>query len=719
MANAAVNALNSLLRGTRIEDHEEALKLANGAIQAARASSGAGEQLATAQHTKVVALLKLDRFDDALRAVAEGGDALATRCVLERAYALYKTGELAEAETLLKADERLSSSSSSISISRALKHVAAQVAYRAEKFGRVASLYGELSEGGGNGENDDITGEALDLRINTLATAAQVSWLEPTAAGARSNADVGRRQDLETFETAYNAGSALLAGGDAARASVLLRRAQQLCEASEELSDDDKRAELLPILVQQAYALTRLGRHGDAAALHRGLGQLIDVDEGATKAVAQINNVVVGADDSNNTETNPYAVQAKMAAIGSPPSAGSDRLFGHQARVMRHNQLALELQCFKFKGVQTRTARQLKKQVLDSDLDLASLVDLGLFHAAAKAGMQTGNEALRRLQPLLEDRPGDVGLLLTTLQLHLRQNKNPAAAVGLLEAFFAHCETPCVRFAPGLVALAVALYRLQGRHGAVRTELAAAVAHWQLSTTDAPASLLRAAGVELLRSPDPADQAVAATAFGQLHAADPTDRVAVAGLVAAAATTSPSSALSDHHRQLAASLTPVDKLVQGVDVDRLLQGGVAVLAPAATATAPAAAAAAAAAKKRSRDADETAANTPLAKKAKTPATLSRQARKLQAKDAATFDAAKTPDAERWLPLRDRSSYRPPKGKKGGRRRGADAATMQGGVVREEETLALAGGAGSVKVEKASVLGPGGNSAAKKRKKGKK
>ena len=68
------------------------------------------------------------------------------------------------------------------------------------------------------------------------------------------------------------------------------------------------------------------------------------------------------------------------------------------------------------------------------------------------------------------------------------------------------------------------------------------------------------------------------------------------------------------------------------------------------------------------------------------------------------------DPERWLPLRDRSSYRP-KGKKG-KKKAADL--TQGGVVKEEpESLELAGGAGTVKVEK-SVPGK-----SKNKKKGKK
>ena len=49
-------------------------------------------------HTHVVALLKLDRDEDALRILeTEGGEALRERAGLEFAYALYKCGRLEEA----------------------------------------------------------------------------------------------------------------------------------------------------------------------------------------------------------------------------------------------------------------------------------------------------------------------------------------------------------------------------------------------------------------------------------------------------------------------------------------------------------------------------------------------------------------------------------------------------------------------------------------------
>jgi len=117
--------LAAVLRAATIDDHEEVLKAANAAIKANRADEDA-------QHTRVVALLKLDRFDDAVRAISEGGVKIESRCALEKAYALYKLGQLDEAAAHLK----------SFGLGkRSFSHVASQVAYRAERFGSPTVMH--------------------------------------------------------------------------------------------------------------------------------------------------------------------------------------------------------------------------------------------------------------------------------------------------------------------------------------------------------------------------------------------------------------------------------------------------------------------------------------------------------------------------------------------------------------------------------------------------
>ena len=108
MSSSSVS-LTSLLKQTTIEDHEEVLKACNIAL---RHSKGDLEVL----HVKLVALLKLDRFEDALRVLDEGGDTLRQRAQFEQAYAFYKNGDLEDAKR----------AAGSIGDRRGARHVEAQ-----------------------------------------------------------------------------------------------------------------------------------------------------------------------------------------------------------------------------------------------------------------------------------------------------------------------------------------------------------------------------------------------------------------------------------------------------------------------------------------------------------------------------------------------------------------------------------------------------------------
>jgi signal recognition particle subunit SRP72 len=256
-------SLASLLARASIDDHAEALEIADAAIAASKNSDP------TAQHTKVVALLRLERYDDALRAIASAGTALEARCTLEKAYALYRTGALDEAAALLRdhGGVHIDDHGDGDGAERPLRHVAAQVAYRAERFDEAAALYAGLMEDVGAAA---AAGETTDLVINQLATHAQLEW-QGRGDLVPEGSKQPRREDMEAFETAYNAGCGCVARGDLAKASVLLKRAADLCDAAEDLSDEDKRLELLPIVLQQAYVLTLLGRTEEAAELQKSI----------------------------------------------------------------------------------------------------------------------------------------------------------------------------------------------------------------------------------------------------------------------------------------------------------------------------------------------------------------------------------------------------------------------------------------------------------------
>jgi signal recognition particle subunit SRP72 len=130
-------------------------------------------------------------------------------------------------------------------------------AYRSENFAQAAKVYKELAA-------QPAEDEEYDIRINSGAVDAQLEW---TGQGELAQKKKPTREDLEVFETAFNAACGSIARGELAQGEVCLKRAKDLCNAASELPEAEKQAELLPITVQQVYVLTQLGKLDDAEAL--------------------------------------------------------------------------------------------------------------------------------------------------------------------------------------------------------------------------------------------------------------------------------------------------------------------------------------------------------------------------------------------------------------------------------------------------------------------
>jgi signal recognition particle subunit SRP72 len=107
---AATKSLTALLAQTTINDHEETLQAANAAIKKSKTDT-------QAHHVRAVALLYLDRFEDALK-VFEGAEELQGKARFEYAYTLYKTGNAAKAVEV--------ASAGTDDTGRGMKHVLAQ-----------------------------------------------------------------------------------------------------------------------------------------------------------------------------------------------------------------------------------------------------------------------------------------------------------------------------------------------------------------------------------------------------------------------------------------------------------------------------------------------------------------------------------------------------------------------------------------------------------------
>lgn len=400
------------------------------------------------------------------------------------------------------------------------------------------------------------------------------------------------------------------------------------------------------------------------------------VPEAPTKTIAQNNSLAISKDIDN-----PYEVQRIFALV--PKLSHGEKHFAHQATILEQNRYTIDLQTKKYDGVAKSTLKIISKTA--SPTISPWINSLSVLNTAAHTHCEVGKTGLKEILPVLEKRPNDVGLILTVIQLYILAN-NPSQAIALLETFFKHLEESNkpedqdVRYAPGLVALLTSLYRLSGRKPHIRSELDKAASYWR-QKSEPSASLLHAAGISLLESTNPEDSAAAGEIFSSLRSQDPTDRIAIAGSVASYASSDFSKIESDLTK-----LTPISQLIAGIDAEELENAGIPSLP---STTQPAVS------KKRSLDAEKEVEEASKKKKMGTR----------KSKLPKDFVEGKKMDPERWLPLRDRSTYKP-KGKKG-KKKAMD--TTQGGVVREDALEGV-----EAKVSSGVVSGGGGNKGKKKK-----
>lgn len=372
------------------------------------------------------------------------------------------------------------------------------------------------------------------------------------------------------------------------------------------------------------------------------------IKELSTRYIAQVNSIAASKELSN-----PYRSHRLFHSSPKPPV--TDQHFSFQSNILQQDEYVISLLSQKVAGVASSTGKVISATPSPS---LAPAVNMAaVLNAAAHArNAETNKSALKEIIPLLEKRPTDVGLLLTITHLYVLTN-NFAAATHLLESFFTRLEHSGsasdldVRFAPGLIASLVALYATQSRPGAAKAQLAAAAQYWRTQTQQPSKALMVAAGTALLDTHNPAHVAQAGDIFQSLYDQDNEDRAAVAGLVAAWSIHKP----QDIPPELLSYLPEAARLIADVDAAALESAGV----PLSTQTIDVA-------RKRSL-----APSKPVHARAK---------RLRKARVPKEYVEGKKVDEERWLPMRDRSYYRP-KGRKGKKR--AEGLT-QGGVVSEEK-----------------------------------
>lgn len=514
--------------------------------------------------------------------------------------------------------------------------------------------------------------EQLDVKVNVYATNAQALLAGHGSTLAQTEADALHDEATEVY---YNAACTSMAKGDLVKAEEQLNMSQDLLNARHDLTEDDKRADLLSIRAQQVCVLDRLGRKDDAQRL---LSSLQDgVTDPVLEHITSIDSVAL------NAAVDPFQARQEIEKLSCRTDLSS--LFQFQTQTIDHNRLISYLKTHQPNAVHKAAKRILQGAALpstDYKINAMSVLD-----GAATVDQQPAKKAIKSLLPVAAKRPDDLGLLLVLIQLYASTN-NLAGAIAALETFNTRQEKSssptarAVRFAPGLVALGAVLYEARNQTEKRRSELAKAATFWraeQAQNTSLAAQnsvaltdLFKTAGYALLSSPETKQQRLAAEIFAALYDADQADGYAAAGLCASIDARSPELR------------SKPEKLVKGIDVEALLRDGIASAATSALQIAKSKRKARSKTKSSKPSRSKSSITNPVANvpkrvagpaAAKTTkgapsapsvpssvtATQTKTKRIKPSRLPKDYDPTQKPDPERWLPMRDRSSYRPAKG----------------------------------------------------------
>jgi signal recognition particle subunit SRP72 len=407
------------------------------------------------------------------------------------------------------------------------------------------------------------------------------------------------------------------------------------------LSESEAIDEKIPILIQAAYVNIELGRQSEAQSILDSIG--VDSIQDAVLRHIVVNNQIVMKPDTHN----PQNDIARLDASGDQNKLDA-RETRYQQQILKGNKLLL----------QHSAGRSLSRLAANYVKQFPGAVNFGILRAIGNA--VSDEELAQQVHAHYRKNPDNISYALAAAQLWI-DSGNRAAAKQALSGLIASGK--CT--APGLVGALIALLRGSssardfGKRESYVDVLSEAFKNWDVIGNVRfvyPAALLAESDDDHVR-----EQALAF--FRSLFDADSDSAVAIAGLAAAG------DAGADRSK-----LPSIQTLIADVDVHNLEYSGVMPLLA-----------------KRTVGTDVSGPS----KKRK------RSGKPRLPKE---YDSGKKPDLERWLPKRDRSTWKP-------KRKDKKKMTQGGGADNITESV--------VQSLPASTVKTSSSKSNKKKKKGKK
>ncbi|KAL1916119.1 uncharacterized protein VTP21DRAFT_6123 [Calcarisporiella thermophila] len=607
-----------LERVVKKEEYEKAVKLCDKILKQSPND-------ADALRCKAVTLIRLEKYDEALGALAHLPSDASEEAIFEKAYCLYRTNRLEEAMELIK--KRRDSEKS-------LQYLEAQVYYRKEDYQGCLRLYEQLlRDAQDEHERSDILTNMEAARAALLLSGGQLE----------QESIVNNKQS--TYELLFNSAAVHLSQGDLAGAAKLLEKSTQLCKktlSEQKLTQEEIDQEMAVILVQLAYVYQLQGRHSKAIELYQTvLKYKLDP---ATAAVAN-NNIVAASSIASN-----LAFDAANKLKQATKKQAQAKLLRTQRHIIAMNEALLALHMDKF-AVCREKLQMLIQQNPDMD-------ELWVAMAACTLKQKKVSKALEELQKYAKANPSSLAIHFAIMQLQLLQSQQPNTAIETLERYLSHVSAP---LKPGVVAVQVWLYQQAQQTEKAMQCLEEAMGQWAKSGKSINTrSLLRQAALFKLRS---GKQQEAAKDLEGLVREDPLDARAVAALIEAYAAFDPAKA-----EQYESALPEMESLM-ALDAEQL-EGSVPGVRGRSYG------------KSKLESSDQRL----LAQK------LKAKRKKRKPRLPKNYDPNKQPDPERWLPRRERSTYKMKGKKKANLLRGSQGTAVSGGGI---------GGTGSANIYKGS------------------
>lgn len=237
-------------------------------------------------HNCLVALINLDKYHKALDLIKQVPKDVHTEFILEKAYIYYKTGN---SKLLQEVYDNASYKNNPI-LTRALKHIVAQDYYRTGNSAKSLGLYHELIQS--NKEIDN----SLDLSCNERAIIQQHNLMNLVNITPETNSSID-----ESYDLLFNDSLIHLSKGEFTTALVLLKKAEDKCQAQTDLSHDDILLELAPIRLTIAYIYQVTGKPTDALQILKQL-KLEPINDLIVKLI--LSNNYYSVDGSKHTNAN-------------------------------------------------------------------------------------------------------------------------------------------------------------------------------------------------------------------------------------------------------------------------------------------------------------------------------------------------------------------------------------------------------------------------------